>query len=554
MNLKSALYACVAVAYSLMSACIDKQPIQDSTQDQSLIEPEFINANFIDSLTIENTAQRFPFIQKRILDIEKFYYKRNYQCAWFNNSGLIEQASLFINQLQSTQLELTDTIAGKSQILKWYELFDSDSISVHNKKQFDILMTYAFFDYAEKRWSGMQESTSRELGWYIKRKRLPYTDILDSLLSNPNYFAHHTPNNKQYEKLREYLIRYKTIESGSGLPYIDTIRKAYKKGDTSYVIRNIRLWLYKTGYLLNTDTTSNKYDDTLVLSIKQLQQCLGLDADGVCGKALISRMNIPVHQRIKQILVNMERLRWMEREDSGRHLLINIPRFTLYAYINDTLDWQCNVVVGTTQNKTIIFNGNIKYVVLNPYWNVPNSILFNEILPAYRKDKNYFTKHNMEILGMGNKVIKPEDINWNKYNSKNFPYMVRQLPGKDNPLGAVKFLFPNSYSIYLHDSPARQYFERNKRTFSHGCIRVGEALKLMQWVLMSEKNITPDRIKSILASGKETYITLSSPVPVTIAYFTAWVSDDGKLQFADDVYRHDEAMMRLMFKESNQAL
>jgi murein L,D-transpeptidase YcbB/YkuD len=540
--------------FSLLLSCVQNKSKKEYDADVSLIDPVYINANFVDSALIEHTASHYTFLKTKEQELHSFYKKRNYQCAWFNNSGLIEQASLFINQLQSTHLELSDSINGFHQILQWYADFETDSMSVLHRKQFDILMTYAFFDFAEKKWGGMQENKSKEIGWYIKRKRLLYADLLDSLLTDADFFAHHKPNNKQYELLRQFLVRYKALEAQGGLPYIDTVKRAYRKGDTSFVVKNIRLWLYKTGYLLNADTVKIKFDDTLMLSVKQLQQSFGLEEDGVVGKELIKRMNVPLQERIKQILINMERFRWIENADTGRHILINIPRFTLYAYRNDTLDWQCKVVVGTTQNKTTIFNGNIRYIVLNPYWNVPNSILFNEVLPAYRKDKNYFKKHQMEIIGPGNKIVSPEDVNWNKYNQSNFPYMVRQLPGNDNPLGAVKFLFPNSYNIYLHDSPAKQYFDKNKRTFSHGCIRVSEPMVLMQWLLLHEKNITPDKVKKIKESGKETYITLQKSIPVMIAYFTAWVDEAGKLQFADDVYGHDKVMKQIMFKDEAQAL
>ncbi len=522
---------------------------QQSKPDESLIDPKELNAQFLDSIYLKNLTSQYPFLKNHASEIEAFYFKRNYQLVWFNNSGIIEQASLFVNQLQSTKLELTDSIAGVSITRNMYEALEANSLPAGQWKTLDVLLTNAFLDYADKKWKGMNETSAADLGWYIKRKRLNTAELLDSVTSDPLFLTYYKPLNKQYELLRQYLVRLKMVETKGGLPIIDTLKRSFRIGDTSYAIINIRRWLYKTGFLLNMDTTSKRYDDTLKNSIRILQNSLGLEEDGVTGKALISRMNIPLKERMQQILINLERLRWIETSDTGRHILINIPRFMLYAYQNDTLDWQCNVVVGTTQNKTTIFNGTIRYVVLNPYWNIPNSILFKEVIPGYRKDKNYFLKHNMEVLGPGNVPVKPEDVKWTKYNEDNCPYMVRQLPGKDNPLGVVKFLFPNSYNIYLHDSPSKQYFEKNKRTFSHGCIRVGEPIKLMQWVLQKDRQVTPDKIKSIFASGKETYITLQRGVPVTIAYFTAWVDETGHINFADDVYKLDDAMKKVLFKE-----
>jgi murein L,D-transpeptidase YcbB/YkuD len=303
---------------------------------------------------------------------------------------MIEQASLFINQLQSTGLELSDSIHGLHTIIQLYENYEADSLPVKEIKIFDVILTHAFLDFAEKKWRGMNENTARDLGWFIKRKRLETASLLDSVIHNPYYFTYYKPLNRQYDLLRAYLVRLKTIEAQGGLPYIDTLRKAYRKGDTGYVVRNIRIWLYKTGFLLNNDTVRKRYDDTLMRSVKLLQHSFGVEEDGITGKALIARMNVSIEDRMKQLLINLERLRWVETMDTGRHILINIPRYKLYAYRNDTLDWQCKVVVGTTQNKTSIFNGTIRYVVLNPYWNVPNSILFNEIYRLTEKTKIIF--------------------------------------------------------------------------------------------------------------------------------------------------------------------
>lgn len=514
--------------------------------DQSLIDPYDMNSNYLDSIKLHEYSRQYPFLQMYHPEIQKFYSRRNYQCVWFNNLGLIEQGSLFINLMQSSKLELTDSINGLSQIVLFHNQIVNDSITGNEVRLMDVLLTNAFLEYADKKWIGLRDSSVKELGWYIKRKRLVSTELLDSITANSSFFSYYKPLNKQYELLRQYLVRLKTIEVSGGLPYIDTLQKAYRKGDTGVVVKNIRVWLFRSGFLMEHDSSNNRFDDALFQSVKLAQHCMGLKEDGVVGKSLIKQMNVSLNQRMQQILINLERLRWVEDSDTGKHIVINIPRYKLYAYHNDTLDWECNVVVGTTRTKTSIFNGNIRYVVLNPYWNVPNSILFNEIIPAYRKDKNYFVKHNMEVL-LGKSSVNPADIKWSDFNEKNCPYMVRQLPGKDNPLGVVKFLFPNTYNIYLHDSPAKQYFDRQNRTFSHGCIRVGEPLVLMQWVLQDEKQITPDRIQSIFETGKETYLNLKQGIPVTIAYYTAWIDENGYINYTDDVYKLDEAMKNILF-------
>lgn len=546
LNMRPVILISVVMLCSISCDFLFRNTSEADKIDQSLIDPYDMNSNYLDSIKLHEYTRQYPFLQMYHPEIQKFYSRRNYQCVWFNNLGLIEQGSLFINLMQSSKLELTDSINGLSQIVLFHNQIVNDSITGNEVRLMDVLLTNAFLEYADKKWIGLRDSSVKELGWYIKRKRLVSTELLDSITANPSFFSYYKPLNKQYELLRQYLVRLKTIEVSGGLPYIDTLQKAYRKGDTGLVIKNIRVWLYRSGFLTESDSTNNRFDDALFQSVKLAQHCMGLKEDGVVGKSLIKQMNVSLNQRMQQILINLERLRWVEDSDTGKHIVINIPRYKLYAYHNDTLDWECNVVVGTTRTKTSIFNGNIRYVVLNPYWNVPNSILFNEIIPAYRKDKNYFVKHNMEVL-LGKSSVNPADIKWSDFNEKNCPYMVRQLPGKDNPLGVVKFLFPNTYNIYLHDSPAKQYFDRQNRTFSHGCIRVGEPLALMQWVLQDEKQITPDRIQSIFETGKETYLNLKQGIPVTIAYYTAWIDENGYINYTDDVYKLDEAMKNILF-------
>ncbi|MEO6001067.1 MAG: L,D-transpeptidase family protein [Chitinophagaceae bacterium] len=220
----------------------------------------------------------------------------------------------------------------------------------------------------------------------------------------------------------------------------------------------------------------------------------------------------------------MERSRWIPDEMKGEYLAVNIPEFRLHAYSSDSLLWSMNVVVGRAINKTVIFSGNLKYVVFSPYWNVPLSILKKEILPGIRKNKNYLESHHME---------------WNG-NS------VRQKPGPWNSLGQVKFLFPNSFSIYLHDTPSKSLFEDDKRDFSHGCIRVADPKKLALFLLKKDSSWNETNVTNAMNSGKEKYVTLKQSIPVFIAYFTVWVDHQGKLNFRDDIYGRDKALAEMV--------
>ena len=223
----------------------------------------------------------------------------------------------------------------------------------------------------------------------------------------------------------------------------------------------------------------------------------------------------------------MERSRWVPEAIEKDYLLINIPAYKLYVFENDSLAFDMNVVVGKSQNKTVIFNGDMKYIVMSPYWNVPYSILKNEVLPGIKRNRNYLTRHNME---------------WNG-NS------VRQKPGPNNSLGLVKFLFPNSHSIYLHDTPSKSLFNETNRAFSHGCIRLAEPKKLAVYLLRNDPKWTEEAITAAMNAGKEQYVTLTKTIPVFISYFTAWVGNDGKLNLRKDVYNRDSRLAEMILEK-----
>jgi murein L,D-transpeptidase YcbB/YkuD len=270
-------------------------------------------------------------------------------------------------------------------------------------------------------------------------------------------------------------------------------------------------------------------NDTLKAAIKNFQLRYGLSANGSINQSTINEMNIPVQERIRQLLINMERLRWVPAQPPAEYLLVNIPEFRLHAYENGNLAWSSNVVVGSVAHNTVIFTGTLQYVVFSPYWNVPNSIYKKEVLPGIQRDKNYLAKHNMEKYGGG----------------------VRQKPGISNSLGLVKFLFPNSYDIYFHDTPSKNLFKEDARAFSHGCIRLSEPKRLAQWLLRNNPSWDSASISKAMNSGKEKYVSLKETLPVYIVYFTAWVDRDGKLNARKDVYGHDKKMAAHLFVDDD---
>ncbi|MEZ4903685.1 MAG: L,D-transpeptidase family protein [Spirosomataceae bacterium] len=300
------------------------------------------------------------------------------------------------------------------------------------------------------------------------------------------------------------------------------------------------------GDLEKIDTT-NVFTASLEVAVRQFQKRMGLPETGKIDANTAQEINQPVSVRIKQIMLNMERLRWVPAEMEQDMLLVNIPEFKLHVFEQGKQLWLCNVVVGKEATKTSIFKGNLSNVVLNPYWVVTNNIINNEILPRLKRNPGYLARNNMEVVS-GGKVLNPYSINWNAY-KKNAPFTIRQKPGKSNSLGKVKFLFPNSYSIYLHDTPSKSLFGESRRAFSHGCIRVAEPEKLALHVLKNNPAWSAEKLETIWKSGKEKWINVSPPLPVYIAYFTTWVDNTGQLNFRKDLYGLDKTLGKEIFGE-----
>ena len=281
--------------------------------------------------------------------------------------------------------------------------------------------------------------------------------------------------------------------------------------------------------------TTNVFSDSLHTTIRDLQQRYGLLPTGSVNDSLINMLNVPAEKRISQILINMNRMLWMQPSMDSNHIQVNIPSYMLYVKGDSGRVLEMPVIVGKEGSGTVMFNGSINQIVFNPSWNIPESIVRDEIMPAMKKDPNYLKKNNMEI-------VKQND---------SLP-VIRQLPGKNNALGEVKFLFPNSHDIYLHDTPDKNLFAKKDRALSHGCIRVADATTLASYLLKGQQDWTPDRIRSTMKGDKEETINLTRQTPVSITYYTAWLDEKGRMNFRNDVYGHDHDASMKMFSSQPQ--
>lgn len=476
-----------------------------------------------DSSSINLFLKKFPAFSQLLTDFQKFYSSRKYAYAWYDGHGLIEQADNLYNHLLHLHDEgLPDTVLYKDSLTA---IFDQSSPMMNAENE--LMLTAQYFAYAQKVWGGLSEKETKAINWFLPRKKLDLPVLLDSLLRDNSVIGQGYII-RQYNLLKNYLTRYRKLQSES-MPAIEQgNKKTYLKGDSAKAISEIRERLYMYGDLLS-NSGSLLFDDDLEKGVKNFQIRLGLAADGSIGPGTLKKLNTSLDEYIRKIVVNMERCRWVPVLLTGDYFIVNIPAYTLAAYGKDSLAFTMNVVVGKAIHKTVIFNGDLKYIVFSPYWNIPPDIMKNEVMPGIRRDPNYLARNNME------------------WNGK----QVRQKPGPKNSLGLVKFLFPNSHNIYLHDSPAKSLFNETTRAFSHGCIRLAEPRKMAIYLLRNYPEWTEARIDKSMNSGQEQYVTLKDPVPVYIAYLTAWVARDGKLNLRDDIYKRDAQLSSMIFKTDN---
>lgn len=503
--------------------------------DKSITQQTSFNNLFIDSNKINSFLQTHPDYQKFQQQYADFYKQRNYECAWFDSSGITEQAYNFMNLLGNAVNTYNDSSLYNKQLSKAVDAFKKDTAdtiitTTPDITQTELTLTGQFFTYASKIYKGA-DINIEELGWFIPRKKLDLSVLLDSLIANKSDIKNSEfPVSEGYKKLLDYVSVYSKLDSANwdSLAYP---AKSFHSKNTSPEIGLIKQRLHALGDLPDEDTT-NVYDSALSAAAKNFQARMGQKPDGVIGKAFIKQLNVTPSQRLQQILINLERLRWLPDLNDSEMIIVNIPEYKMYVYDSSKLQFDMDVVVGAAATGTVIFTGNLKYIVFSPYWNIPPSIIKKEILPGIQRNKHYLENHHMEVYGKSGGGLPA----------------IRQLPGDDNALGRVKFLFPNNFDIYFHDTNMHGAFNSSSRNLSHGCIRLSQPKELAQYLLRYDTvTYSSAKIDSLMHLDKEKWVTLKNTVPVMISYYTAFVDNNGKLNFRNDIYGHDSAMAVKLF-------
>lgn len=346
-----------------------------------------------------------------------------------------------------------------------------------------------------------------------------------------------------YDTLASTLKRYREIETRGGWPVVPVGSKI-EPGKTDNRIPMVRKRLKMIGLLTSTeDSLSTLYDKNLEKDVRLFQSMHGLDPDGVIGAGTFREMNVPVSDRIATLRINMERARWVGHNLPENFLIVNIAAFWLMLVEKGQLVYTSNVVVGKTYRKTPVFRDKMRYIELNPTWTMPRSIIKSDIIPKLKKDPEYLAKNNMKLLDSKGNEVPATVLDIPNLTIGKFPYLVRQQPGPDNSLGVVKFMFPNEYDVYLHDTPSKNLFTKPSRAYSSGCIRVDKPLDLAE-KLLAGTAWDRAKIDRTVKSNQTTRVNLPEPLDILILYWTCGLNPERKLFFAPDIYSRDQDVLK----------
>jgi L,D-transpeptidase YcbB len=494
-------------------------------RDESVTAENAYSDLFLDSNAVNNFIARENIDASIAGMMRNFYLVRNNQYAWFNSTGLTEEGRGFWSLYRSDEKtkDKEDSLEKRMD-----SLVQKDSLGIQTSDSSFAMAELALTaKLVQQAFTDNGMINADNIYTLVPKKKMPAIEIADSILNkqkDSSFFARNTT----YNKLKEHLAVYYNAVKNGGWPTLTAT--GLKKGSSSAEVTTLKKRLQATGDYTAADTTA-LFNDSLVAAIKDVQYRFGLSPTGKITDSLLNELNVPAEQRLEQIILNINRSKWMKSTSDSIRIEVNIPAQMLYAYKGSSRVLQMPVIVGEEGTSTTMFSGRISEVVFNPSWKLPESIVRNEIVPAMRKDPDYLKKKNMVRTGGTDSL--PE---------------IKQLPGKDNALGRVKFLFPNSFDIYLHDTPDKSLFAKKDRRLSHGCIRVASAPQLAEFILQGAWN--KDKVNTAMKGEKEQSVKVNNPVAVNISYLTTWVDEKGKLSFRQDNYGHDKNTLARLFTAS----
>ncbi len=536
----------IAYIFVLLTSILFCQNVTAS----NLIQSESIAEN---DLTINIKSVLKNSSLPLISEVSKLYESREYHLIWSDGLQYNKSAhNLYRAILNSRKLGLNPADYDFDVLKYFLEITQSDPVIISKS---DVTFTHAYLKLAS----------------HITNEKFNNSQTLQnnfSLFDNEEFLSKAFNENTQknefdvtqknfqidknpYTRLLKALEKYRSL-SDDFEPII-LQKKSLTIGDVSYEIIKVRKRLYEFGDYKHRDFYNDLFDEKLALAISDFQYRHGLKVDGILGKRTVREINKSSQTRASQIELNLNRARKLSELQDERYILVNVPEYKLYVIEKGEIVYETRVIVGKKKNKTPVLSSEISEFVLNPYWNIPKSITRDEIIPKQLEDPEYLEKNNMRVISRVNSknyFLDPETIDWNSIDVSTAPLRIRQNPGKKNALGQIKFIFPNNHKVYLHDTPTRRLFSRNSRAFSHGCVRVENPIKFAEVLLSNSETWTKDDLNYFSNRKKTKVFKLDKAIPIHITYLTAWVDNQGILNFRPDIYKQDSHLANNLYNAS----
>ncbi len=504
--------------------------------------------------------------------VQQFYDARDYRTFWFNSFGEADLSVVdMISAIKRSSIEGLDP--NDYHFAEIEALFDEvEGGSFYNSRDrnlaviaLDILLTDAFLTLAHDLHEGLidygafqtklkQLREARDINyvWDMPLKPIDPIALLKEVKRSGEIeerLYSLVTENRIYTDLTDAYERYQTIVSDGGFVQIPAV--TLKLGSRGKAVNLLAHRLFQSDDLDFYDEAYMHFDKPLKEALKRFQRRMGLWPSGVLNRSTRRVLNVPAHERLKMIKLNLERARWERDPMTCSHVFVNIPAFMMYFMEDDKIRLQMRVVVGRKKNPTPIFKSYMSYVVLNPTWSVPQSIVKKEMLKRLQEDPDYLAARNFKAYNgwsKNRKEIDPFDIDWYQYDEESdLPFSFVKQPGRGNPLGRVKFMFPNRYAVYMHDTNEKKLFKRSVRAYSHGCIRLHKPQKMLEFIADHYMDKSYEELRKMMKNSENTSLQMKERIPVYIRYYTAWVNEDG-VNFRNDIYGYDKIQLKLMRK------
>lgn len=492
------------------------------------------------------TTESFDVMDERIFareTLRRIYPARDFRPFWITDAGLSEHGEAFVRWLETGPA--AQGLRAESYHLDAIETLETERVGA--LIDLELALSDAFLIVGSHMLAGRLNPETLDAEWVANRRHRDLGPVIERVGPDQNAGAvleELLPTDDAYRALVDRLAELRRIRDAGGWPAVDP-GPTLRPGDSGPRVTQISERLKLAGDL--DGESRDSFDGELAAAVRRFQARHGLGADALVGRGTLAALNVPIQDRINQIIVNLERWRWLPESLGERYVLVNIAGFSLDVIEHGESTLSMRVVVGRPYRRTPVFSDNIRYLVLNPSWEVPSTIAGQDKLPLIRQNPGYIEEQGYQLLqgwGADERTIDPATVDWSAVSARSFPYRLRQGPGPKNALGQVKFMFPNKFSVYLHDTPARELFGENARAFSSGCIRLQAPLDLAELLLRDKPDWSRAAIERAIAQGREQTVALPRPMPVHLLYWTAWIDVDGTLQFRDDIYDRDVPVLR----------